>query len=72
MGGEAAGGPVVAKVEQPAKNSKRITDWIKSIGDIQKVTGLLHWVAQAAVCDAPSAHSRGQSCIVGVDGSSTK
>lgn len=27
----------VAKVENPAKNSKRITDWIKSIGNLQKV-----------------------------------
>ncbi|KAA6417609.1 MAG: intraflagellar transport 46 protein, partial [Trebouxia sp. A1-2] len=27
---------MVAKVEDPAKNSKRITDWIKSIGDLQK------------------------------------
>ena len=29
---------VVAKVENPTKNSKRITDWIKSIGNLQKVT----------------------------------
>lgn len=28
---------VVAKVEDPAQNSKRITDWIKSIGNLQKV-----------------------------------
>lgn len=27
----------VAKVETPARNSKRITDWIKSIGNLQKV-----------------------------------
>jgi fatty acid-binding protein DegV len=27
----------VAKVEDLAKNGKRITDWIKSIGDLQKV-----------------------------------
>lgn len=33
---QAAG--IVAKVENPAKNSKRITDWIKSIGNLQKVT----------------------------------
>lgn len=32
-----AGAGVVAKVENPAKNSKRITDWIKSIGNLQKV-----------------------------------
>ena len=31
----------VAKVEDPAKNSKRITDWVKSIGDLQKVWALL-------------------------------
>ncbi|KAL3155076.1 hypothetical protein ABBQ38_011140 [Trebouxia sp. C0009 RCD-2024] len=31
---QAAG--IVAKVENPAKNSKRITDWIKSIGNLQK------------------------------------
>ena len=28
----------VAKVDNLAKNSKRITDWIKSIGNLQKVT----------------------------------
>ncbi|KAL3141589.1 hypothetical protein ABBQ32_004831 [Trebouxia sp. C0010 RCD-2024] len=31
---QAAG--IVARVENPAKNSKRITDWIKSIGNLQK------------------------------------
>ena len=28
---------LVTKIEDPAKNSKRITDWIKSISDLQKV-----------------------------------
>ena len=28
---------MVGKVENAAKNSKRITDWIKSISDLQKV-----------------------------------
>ena len=32
----------VAKVEDPAKNSKRITAWIKSIGDLQKVCVFVH------------------------------
>lgn len=36
--GASATAGVVAKVENPAKNSKRITDWIRSIGNLQKVT----------------------------------
>lgn len=35
-GGNTTAG-VVAKVENPTKNSKRITDWVKSIGNLQKV-----------------------------------
>lgn len=35
-GASSGAASTVAKVEDPAKNSKRITDWIKSIGDLQK------------------------------------
>ena len=36
-GASSATGGAVAKVENPSKSSKRIADWIKSIGELQKV-----------------------------------
>lgn len=37
-GASNAAGGAVAKVENPGKSGKRISDWIKSIGELQKVT----------------------------------
>ena len=48
-GNSTAAVATVSKVQDPAKNGKRITDWIKSIGDLQKV----HRSQQASLlCDA--------------------